>query len=181
MAAAILREIGLAGDSQQRRMRNLFPSGTTFSHYSKHIVSFAKSSDLKYLIMTYPQTKAILYSFGGNDIDCCFTLLDPDYHKTIGKAFTTLTKDTLDLGALPFYISIIPRTQFTSHLSIDEYRQNKMKIEEKVKEDTQRMTRYDAFIDVDDLVELEEDGVHLTTESMTEVARRTEKHIKKIL
>ena len=90
-------ETGLAGDSHTSKMAALTdPKSLTFHHTSLHAVRFNQTNELKTLIQNNPKTKAILYSFGANDIDPSYQTLEHNYSDIIIKDFMSLARDTRD-------------------------------------------------------------------------------------
>ena len=158
---------GQAGDSHAERMWKLTDMNSiTFSHKTYHILSFARTDDLKHLIIENPETTAIIFSFGSNDLDHPFMTTRQDKHiQDIIRAFITVAKDTYQFGVLPFFVAIIPRTKFKSAVAIKEFDRAKTIVEERVRHELIKVLKYDPIIDIDHIVELDYDGVHLTTEA----------------
>ena len=115
MATAGNTEIGYAGDSHTE---GICPPNTSTIRRTSRITDFAKHNTLKHIITHNPQLKALVLSFGSND-------LDSDLRHNIDsiiKAFQTTARDAYEFGVYPFFVQIPPRTQFrANNLAMIEY------------------------------------------------------------
>ena len=173
---------GFVGDSHMRRMYNLTDQDEqTFSHTSLYSIHFSKTKELKKCIQTHPQTNAILYSFGGNDLDSPFTNQDEHYTSTVAKSIIQILRDTFYFGVLPFIISIIPRTRSNHRVGALNFKAEKEFIEKRIVSELQNTLKYNPIINVDHLTALKHDGKHLTDFAYIEIMDTCRDYISKTI
>ena len=174
---------GFAGDSHTANMAAISQTNafdTADFYYRAQRLTDFKTHNLHRLVLTYPDTKAIVYSFS-NDIDSLHLRNNPNGITKIADTLTHLAIDTMELGVLPFIISPIPRTITRSTLSIHEILHIKTQLEHKIKTNTQRECGYEVLIDLNDITRLHFDGVHLTEGAYTTALHRCTQHIQDTL
>ena len=173
---------GFIGDSHSRRMAGLIDQDNrTFSHTSLHAIHFSKTNQLKRCIQQHPNTKTILYSFGGNDIDSPFMNTEEHYERKIAKAIITILKDTFFFGVLPFIVSIIRRTKSNHRVGILDFKWAKTQIERRIANELQHILKYNPIIYIDHLVSLKHDGTHPEDFSYIEITDTCREYITKTL